>query len=272
MASVDQINRASQLQSSATQQTSAALAQIETSAKVAQKNSRLAEERVASIEAAILSGSKSMESLIGGVGDALHSTRASVATIKRLEKVGRRIEKIVEAIALIAVQTSMLAVSGAVEAARAGDAGKGFAVVSNDIRGLAREAAENVERATDTVRGILDQIGTLKNDLEQIAVTAEVEVQNNRAVSVSLSSIAKDVAGLGAASKSVAAGAGGILASTTEMAAAARQVATAAEEASAAAREIATAATEQSSGVEDLAAAIEEIASLAEVLKQQQPG
>ena len=100
------------------------------------------------------------------------------------KRVGRRIEKIVEAIALIAVQTSMLAVSGAVEAARAGDSGRGFAVVSNDIRGLAREASENVERATDTVRGILDQIATLKSDLEQIIAAAEIEVQNNRTVSV----------------------------------------------------------------------------------------
>ena len=56
------------------------------------------------------------------------------------------------------IQTSMLAVSGAVEAARAGEAGRGFAVVSNDIRALAREAAESVERIKDTIRGILDQI------------------------------------------------------------------------------------------------------------------
>jgi len=269
MASVDQINRASQLQSAATQQTSAALNQIENSARVAQKNSRLAAERVQSIESAIREGGKSMESLVGGVTDGLQNTQSSVATIKRLETVGRRIEKIVEAIALIAVQTSMLAVSGAVEAARAGDSGRGFAVVSNDIRGLAREASENVERATDTVRGILDQISALKSDLEQIAALAEIEVQNNRTVSASLQTIAKDVVALGVASKAVSDGAVGILASTTEMTKAARQIATAAEEAGAAAREAATAAAEQSSGAEDLAAAIEEIASLADVLKQQ---
>ena len=68
----------------------------------------------------------------------------------------------------MAVQTSMLAVSGSVEAARAGNAGRGFAVVSNDIRSLAREASQNVERAKDTVLGILDQIATLKRDLEQV--------------------------------------------------------------------------------------------------------
>jgi methyl-accepting chemotaxis protein len=269
MASLEQINRASQLQSAATQQTSAALNQIENSARVAQKNRDLANERVQSIEAAIRAGSTSMGSLVAGVSDALQRTRASVATIKRLETVGWRIEKIVDAIALIAVQTSMLAVSGAVEAARAGDSGRGFAVVSNDIRGLAREASANVERASDTVRGILDQISTLRGDLEQMATATEIEVQNNRSVSASLQKIVKDVGALGVASNAVSDGAVGILASTTEMTKAARQIAAAAEEASAAAREAATAAAEQSSGVEDLAAAIEEIASLAEVLKQQ---
>jgi methyl-accepting chemotaxis protein len=178
-------------------------------------------------------------------------------------------EKIVEAIALVAVQTSMLAVSGSVEAARAGDSGEGFAVVSSDIRNLSREASENVERAKDSVRGILDQIAVLKADLEQFIVSAEIEVQNSRTVTSGLQTIEKEVAALSAASKSIMEGADGILSATTEMTAAARQIAAAAEEASAATREASTAATQQSRGAEDLAAAIEEIASLADELKQE---
>ena len=100
----------------------------------------------------------------------------------------------------------MLAVSGAVEAARAGESGKGFAVVSNDIRGLSREASDNVERAKDTVQGILDQIATLRSDLEQIIIGTEDQVQNNRTVSAGLQNIAKDVAALAAASESILGG------------------------------------------------------------------
>ena len=61
----------------------------------------------------------------------------------------------------------MLAVSGAVEAARAGDAGRGFAVVSSDISNLAREAEESAERIKNMVRAIMDQIATVRRDLEQ---------------------------------------------------------------------------------------------------------
>ena len=269
MAAVEQISKAAQLQSSATQQTSAALTQIEKSAQLAKKNAKTADERVKSLGTSLKQGRNAAESLVAGITSALRDTQASMATVKRLESVGRRMEKIVEAIALVAVQTSMLAVSGSVEAARAGDSGEGFAVVSSDIRNLSREAAENVERAKDSVRGILDQIAVLKADLEQFIVSAEAEAQNGRVVTKGLQSIEKEVAALGATSQSIMEGADGILAATTEMTAAARQIATAAEEASAASREAATAATQQSRGAEDLAAAIEEIAALADELKQE---
>ena len=187
----------------------------------------------------------------------------------RLGGVGRKIEKIVDAIALIAVQTSMLAVSGSVEAARAGESGRGFAIVSNDIRGLAREASANVERAKDTVRGVLEQIAVLKSDLEQIASSSRSRgrEQPRRRRRCWRSSAARSPR-CAPPTRASCSGAAEILAAAAETATGARQVAAASEEASAAAREAATAATEQSRGAEDLAAAIEEIASLADELKR----
>ncbi|HEY2037770.1 MAG TPA: methyl-accepting chemotaxis protein [Steroidobacteraceae bacterium] len=269
MAAVEEISRAAQMQSAATHQTSSAVGQIEDNARVSQASARSGAERVLGLEAALEEVRLSVESLIRGASNALADTRAGVTAISRVEGVTRRIEKIVDTIALIAVQTSMLAVSGSVEAARAGESGRGFAVVSNDIRNLARDASANVERAKDTVRGILDQIGILKSDLQQLSATTEIEVQKNQAVSVSVQQLAQDVTALGAASKSILAGADKILLATAEIAQAAQQVAAAAEEASVASREAAAAANEQSRGAEDLAAAIEEIASLAEAMQQQ---
>src|SRR5258707_14524548 len=119
--------------------------------------------------------------MVRDVVSALGETKSSLKTIHGLTTVGRQIDRIVNNIGLVAVQTSMLAVSGSVEAARSGEAGRGFALVSNDIRGLAREASESTDRAKDTVRGILDQIGSLRRDLEQVIAASENEVQNNRA-------------------------------------------------------------------------------------------
>ncbi|HEY8033061.1 MAG TPA: methyl-accepting chemotaxis protein [Methylocella sp.] len=269
MASMEEINRGSHLQASATHETSAALVQIEKSAKLAQTNTGRASDRVANLEVALNESRESVERLMTGLGAALKETQVSAVTVTRLGTIGRKIEKIVDAIMLTTVQTSMLAVSGSVEAARAGDAGRGFAIVSNDIRSLAREASQNVERAKDSVRGVLEQIVILNRDLEQIIATSEIELQNNRAVFASLDKVDGELAALIAANRAILEGANAILTSTGETAVGARQIAAAAEQANVASRQAAAASTEQAQGAEDLAAAIEEIASLANALKQQ---
>jgi len=208
-----------------------------------------------------------VEGLISGVSDALAETRASLTMISGLEAVGRRIDKIVDGIALVAVQTSMLAVSGAVEAARAGDSGRGFSVVSGDIRSLAREASESADSVKETVRSIIDQIASVRRDLEQIIAAAEGEVEKNRGVFGALETIEVDVTALGDGSQAIEQGADAIITAVAEALAGARQIATAAEQASSASRQAAAAAAEQAQGAEDLAAAIEEIASLADELK-----
>ena len=180
-----------------------------------------------------------------------------------------KIEKIVDAIMLITVQTSMLAVSGSVEAARAGDAGRGFAVVSNDDQKLGARSVPKCRAREDSVRGVLEQIVILNRDLEQIIATSEIELQNNRAVFASLDKVDADLASLIAANRAILAGANAITANTGEAAVGARQIAAAAEQANIASRQAAAASTEQAQGAEDLAAAIEEIACLAEALKQQ---
>ena len=269
MAAVEQINRGAQQQAAATQQTSAALAQIEASARRAQANATAADERVATTEAALLQSRTAVEALVSGVAKALLETQASLGTISRLETVARRIQNIVDEINLVAVQTSMLAVSGSVEAARAGDSGRGFAVVSSDVRSLAREAADSVGKIKETVTGILDQIASLRRDLEQMVAATEIEVQNNRETIAALAKLDDDLAQLKRANLAISQGAEGILSDAVQTAVAARQIAAAAEEAGAASRQAATAAAQQARGAEDLAAAIEEIALLADELKQQ---
>ena len=268
MAAVAQINRGSHLQAAATQQTSAAMTQIERATEIARKNAELAGGRVADLTTAINHGRTIVERLVSGVGQALQDTGASLEHILSLETMSRRIDKIVDGIGLIAVQTSMLAVSGAVEAARARDSGRGFAVVSNDIRGLAREATENADRIKDTVRGITDQIALVRRDLEQTMTLTDAEVQKNAAISGALATMDAEVAALGSANAAILKGAETITLDVSATSAGARQIAAAAEEASSASAQAATASAQQAKGAEDLAAAIEEIASLADELRQ----
>ncbi len=269
MAAIEQINRGAQVQAAATHQASAALAEIEAGARAAQRDGERAGQTVSALEQALTESRTEVEGLMQGVASAMDLTRASLLAIVRLEGVARRIEKIVDGIALIVVQTTMLAVSGSVEAARAGGAGRGFALVSSDIRTLAREAGESAERAKDTVRAVLDQIAALRRDSEQIFAAAEVEVKNNRIIYAALEKLDADVAAMRTEANATLEGAQTIIDTAAGSAAAARDIAAAAEQAGAAARQAATAATQQARGAEDLAAAVEEIASLAEALKNE---
>lgn len=266
-AAVEQISRGAQQQASAAQESSSAMTQIETSAAAAKKNADVALDRVVVMQSALTESRKSVASLVDGVTKAIEKTRASLGLIRGLETAGRRINKLVDGIGMISVQTSMLAVSGAVEAARAGESGRGFAVVSNDIRGLAREAGENVDRIRETVDGVIEQIASVRRDLEDILGLAEMEKERSSSVAAPLTEMGNDVAFLIEASTTIQKGADAILLAAGQAVEGSKQVAAAAEETSAATRQASTASAEQGQAAEDLAAAIEEIASLAEELK-----
>ena len=266
MTAIGLINKGSQQQAAATQQTSNAIGQIERNAGVAKDNARQAAEKTEQMEQALRLARASAVRMVDGVSASLATTKSRMQTIVRLEAVGRYIEKIVDTVGLVAVQTTMLAVSGSVEAARAGDAGRGFALVSGDIRSLARETSANAERIKDTVRSILDQIAVLRRDLEQVITSNEAEVQNNAAVSSAIERLEGDVAALAATNKDIVQGAEAILSAAQEMAIGARQIAAAAEEANSASTQASTASAQQALGAEDLAASIEEIAALAQEL------
>jgi len=268
MASVSQIDRGAHQQAAATQESAAALAQIEKSAVVAQSNSNAARQQVELMEAKLKEGRGQIETLVAGVATALSDSRKSLDMISDLEVLARKIEKNVDGISIVAVQTSMLAVSGAVEAARTGEAGRGFSVVSNDIRGLAREASESADKIKETIRGIADQIRSVARDVEQMNAIGEMEVERNRSIAGSLDQIASDVKALAEVNTTIQRGADAILTSISEALKGSQQIAAAADEAGAASKQASTAAAEQARGVEDLAAAVEEIASLADELNK----
>jgi methyl-accepting chemotaxis protein len=268
MLAVEQISRGSQQQASATQEASAAVAQIETMARTTSETSAASVERVASVRRMLAEIRVTITDLASGVNRSLETTRRSLGLIAALEGVSRSIEKIVDGITMVSIQTNMLAVNGSVEAARAGEFGRGFAVVSKDIRLLAQDAGENAGRIKDTVRAIQDQIGSVRRELEQVIAAAEAENQKNDVVLASLDAVETDMTKLANANARVRADAEGILASMREATRGAQQVAAAAEQAGSATTEAAAAAKQQARGAEDLAAAIEEIASLAEDLQR----
>jgi methyl-accepting chemotaxis protein len=266
MTAVAQISRGAQAQAAAAQQSSAAMAQIERAAGAIRATAAGGVERIGTVAPRLAEGRAAARRLSRSVEDGVGETRAIAGLVDSLEVSSRRIERIVDGMALVAVQTNMLAVSGAVEAARAGEAGRGFAVVSADIRGLARDSAENADRMKDVVRQVQDQIAAVRRELEQVAAASEGEIGKNRAIVERLGMAEAEIDALRGGSEEILSGADAALGTVREILGGTQQIAAAAEEASGASAQAATAAREQARGAEDLAAAIEEIASLADEL------
>ncbi|WP_051306920.1 methyl-accepting chemotaxis protein [Desulfomicrobium escambiense] len=115
--------------------------------------------------ASVAGATEEMTSTIAEI--AANSERARVTTdsasaqvesfarvLRELGASADEIGKVTATIADISSQTNLLALNATIEAARAGDAGKGFAVVANEIKELARQAAQ----ATDDIRAKIESI------------------------------------------------------------------------------------------------------------------
>jgi methyl-accepting chemotaxis protein len=266
MTAVDQISRGAQIQAAATQQANAAMGQIDRAAGTSRDVAGAAVERIESLASAFQDNRTAIMRLATGVEQRLKESQAVVGLMRGLDESSLRIEKIIDSIALVAVQTNMLAVSGSIEAARTGEAGRGFAIVSGDIRALARDASENADRIKDFVRQIREQITVVRRDLEQSAAMAEAEIAKNTMMAERLNAVEADVDAIRQGSAAILAGSETILTAVREVRLGTQQVAAVAEQAGSAATQAAAAARQQARGAEDLAAAIEEIASLADEL------
>lgn len=110
--------------------------------------------------------------------DSIQKGNVAANELQVIVKETKSVEKTVSSISNSIVQLNMLAISGSIEAARAGDFGKGFAVVSSDIRNLAKDSESNTEKINDIVESMNSEIDTVKNDWGNLLTSQDSEQSN----------------------------------------------------------------------------------------------
>ena len=162
-----------------------------------------------------------MESLHGSIDTAS-------AQVTQLSKESEAIGRVTEVIEGLAEQTNLLALNAAIEAARAGDQGRGFAVVADEVRMLAtrttqstteingiinaiqrstnsvveeiehsqsfaEQGAEHIEKAVTRLLATTEQIGSLNEQMAELAAAAEQQSHATNSITGLMSDITQSV-------------------------------------------------------------------------------
>ncbi|HZG76518.1 MAG TPA: methyl-accepting chemotaxis protein [Paenibacillus sp.] len=264
MYAINGMDRSSEMQSVATEQSATAVTQLEQMTKKVSELAGSSEEHLSVVAELYDQGKRQTDSMIENITAGLRVMEDNLDKLVRLEGQFRSIDKIVNAIDRVGIQTNMLAVNGAIEAAGAGKFGRGFAVVAADIRSLAVETAGHAENIKDLIRDTQMQVSTVLRELHVSKETTKAEVEKARRILTDSVRIEDDLLHM----KSMIADNAGRLNemefAINESKRAVDQIAVTSAESAAASKQAAHAGQEQNIGINELARAIEEIASMAD--------
>lgn len=187
--------------------------------------------------------------------------------VEQLQDKIRRIEKIVDTIENVSIQTNMLAVNGFVEAATAGEHGRGFSVVAGDIRNLATESAENADKIKDLVRDIQLQMTKVAVEINQSELASrKADDQGGTATEKNIA-VQKELEGIASIRAVVINHMQESKKALAEDEKESKRVVEIVNQAEAGVKEAARVAQEQAKAIEELANSIEEIASIADEMQ-----
>ncbi len=156
--------------SSATQQAASAASSSQETNMNVQAVAAGVEEFDVSISAISESTQHSRESS----NDAYRRAESGDEATQRLLEASRSMNGIVELIQSIASQINLLSLNATIESARAGEAGKGFAVVANEVKHLARQAADATDQISREILGIQSVSTEVDENLKAIQKALDV--------------------------------------------------------------------------------------------------
>ena len=264
---IEQINKAASAQAKSAETSNAVGTQMRQNAKGMGDRADASVEKAQATKKLLVNNKVNVDALILNVGRSADAAAESAKNILELEERTRRIDKIVDAIVMVTVQTKMLAVNGNVEAARAGEYGRGFSVVAGDIRSLANESSENADKIKDLVRNVQTQIAKVATDIEFAGSKGRAEAERAKVSSANLERIDKESDIVVGDIRDIARGVGEVVAGLEQAGKASQQIAAAAEETARASTEAAGASEQGLKAAQEIAQAIEDIASQADELQ-----
>lgn len=162
-------------------------------------------------------GKINIDQVMNQMKDIHTAVKKSVLLIERLQVRSNEIDQIVQMITQIATQTNLLSLNASIEAARAGENGRGFAVVANEVKKLAEQSKNSADQIAELIRtiqdetaeavtaiadgeskvgeglGIVEETGTLFQEIFQATDTVTTQVQEVSAATEEMVAVSQEI-------------------------------------------------------------------------------
>ena len=193
---------------------------------------------------------------------------ASVSSaVSALAEKSKEIGDILLVINGIAEQTNMLSLNAAIEAARAGEQGKGFAVVANEVRKLAEQSGNSVQKIEKLIGEVQSDIVKAVKEMAKVEDIADEQQKAMSATVKSFAGIFEAVSEMSANIRAVNAESVNITKNASQAETAIGQIAKILEEAAAATEQVSASTDEQANAVRSILESAETLSELAKKLK-----
>ena len=183
---VEGVNHGAELQSRRTEETAAAMDEMNATVLEVARNAGNAAERAAQAQSTAQDGEAVVERAVQAIRQVETVTGELKRSMDGLSERAEAIGRIMGVISDIADQTNLLALNAAIEAARAGDAGRGFAVVADEVRKLAEKtmhATKEVGDVTSAIRdGVRESIGEADQAAQAVTRATELAGQSGQSL------------------------------------------------------------------------------------------
>ncbi|WP_017304180.1 HAMP domain-containing methyl-accepting chemotaxis protein [Spirulina subsalsa] len=171
----EQQERVAAQQAVSVQETTTTMHQLEVSSQQSSEQAQRVAERAQDVLELSQRGNEAVNGTMRGMRELQNKVEAIAQQADHLNQQAQQIGMISQLVGEVANQTNMLALNASIEAVRAGEHGKGFSVVATEIRKLAEQSQESVQKINHLVQSIQKSIQTTVNAAE----VGNTTVQNN---------------------------------------------------------------------------------------------